>query len=178
MSRSALFTVFLLSCLMLSFVSSADDLFTHLSAKYENVKVERVIKADLIELDNGKKVRLIGLKSFDTPRKYDVERDKYGFIIEDTSDPTTPIEELAYDFARELMEHKKVSVEFDTQATDENGRIWGYVFLEDKTMANSEIIRQGFAEFQLRPPNLKYADQLRDAYREARTEKRGIQANQ
>ena len=150
-----------------------------MATKYENVKVERVIKADLIELDNGKKVRLIGLNAFEAPRKLNAERDKNGFIIEDPNpDPTTPIEERAYDFARELMERQKVTVELDTEATDENGRTWGYVFLENKTMANAEIIRQGFAELQIRPPNLKYADQLRDAYREARAEKRGIQADQ
>ncbi len=178
MKKSTLVIVLSLSFLTLPLSSSAEGLFARMSTKYENVKVERVIKSDLIQLDSGEKVRLIGLKAFDAPRKYDVERDKYGFVIEDFSDPTIPLEDQAYDFARWLMEHKKVRVEFDTQSVDENGASWGYVFLEDKTMANVEIIRQGFAELQIRPPNLKYADQLRKAYHEARSEKRGIQANQ
>jgi micrococcal nuclease len=165
----------------LTFASSAvraEELFTHLSDKYENVKVARVLKSDLILLDNGKKIRLIGVKAIDNlrPKQQDVERDKYGFVIEPPVDPATPVEERASDFAQDLLSNQKVKVEFDNQGLDENGYTWGYVFLPDGTLANTEILRQGYAELQIQPPNLKYADQLRDAYREARQEKRGIHA--
>jgi micrococcal nuclease len=154
-----------------------DALFTRISDKYEDVRVERVIKSNLIVLDTGKKVRLIGLKPLDSNRvEKDVERDKHGFVIEDTSDPTTPIEDQASDFAQELLLNKKVRVEFDAQSADESGYVWGYVFLPDGTMANAETLRQGFAQLQIQPPNTKYAEKLREAYREARQEKRGIHA--
>ena len=170
----------LVFCLLfLCSLSHADNDFSlGLSSGFKNIKVERMIKSDLILLDNGKKIHLIGIKVFDVPKKYDLPRDEYGFVIEDTSDPTTSVEDRAHDFARELMEHKKVRVEFDTQALDEGGDTYGYVFLPDGTMANAEILRQGYAELHIQPPNLKYADQLREAYREARTEKRGIHVNQ
>lgn len=158
--------------------AKAENLLPRLSEGYKNVKVERMIKSDLILLENGKKIRLIGLKVFDVPKKYDLPRDQYGFVIEDTSDPTIAVEDRAHDFAKELMENKKVRIEFDQQAIDSEGNTFGYVFLADGTMANVEIMRQGFSELHIQPPNLKYADQLREAYREARAEKRGIHVNQ
>ena len=159
-------------------LSADTDLLPRLSEGFKNIKVERMIKSDLILLENGKKVRLIGVKVFDAAKKYDLPRDQYGFVIEDTSDPTVSIEDSAHDFARELMENKKVRVEFDAQAADNEGNVLGYVFLPDGTMANAEILRQGFADLHIQPPNLKYAEQLREAYREARAEKRGIHSNQ
>ena len=155
-----------------------NDLFLRLSSGYKDIKIERVIKSDLILLENGKKIRLIGIKVFDVAKKYDLPRDQYGFVIEDTSDPTISLEDRAHDFAKELMENKTVNVELDMQALDEDGDTYGYVFLPDRTMANVEILRQGYAELHIQPPNLKYADQLRAAYREARAEKRGIHSNQ
>ncbi len=164
--------------MMVPLNSGAEDGFLlRASGDYKNVKIERVINADSIQLDNGKKIRLIGVKALQAPKRYNLPRDQYGFIIEDTSDPTTSLEDLAYDFSVELMINQKVKVELDTQTVDEHGYTYGYVFLSDGTMANSEILRQGYAGLQIRPPNLKYADQLREAYREARAEKRGIHAS-
>ncbi len=172
-------SIFVFLIIVLPITSRAEsDFFLSASLEYKNVKVERVINADTIVLENGKKIRLIGLKALEAPKRYNLPRDEYGFIIEDTSDPTTSLEETAYDFALELMSHKKVRVEFDTQSVDESGHMYGYVFLSDGTMANAEILRQGYAGLQIRPPNLKYADQLREAYREARAEKRGIHLSQ
>lgn len=169
----------MLLMIMLPFIPRAEsDFLLRASLEYKNVEVERVINADTIVLENGKKIRLIGLKALQAPKRYNVPRDEYGLIIEDTSDPTTSLEETAYDFVQELMGHKKVRVEFDTQSVDESGHMFGYVFLSDGTMANEEILRQGYAGLQIRPPNLKYADQLREAYREARIEKRGIHVDQ
>jgi micrococcal nuclease len=167
----------LLCCAAFSPVVAAEDaLFASLSSKYDNVKVERVIKADLILLDNGKKIRLIGVKAFDKPRSKDVKRDAYGFVIEEPADPAVTVEERAGDFADDLLLNKKVKIELDTRSTDEDGYTWGYVFLPDNALANAEILRQGFAQLQIQPPNTKYAERLREAYREARQEKRGIHA--
>ena len=177
--KKILLSVILFIVLNIPILVFADnDLFPRLSEGFKNVKVERMIKSDLILLDNGKRIHLIGIKVFDVAKKYNLPRDDYGFIIEDTSDPTTSVDDRAHDFARELMENKKVRVEFDAQALDDDGNTLGYVFLVDGTMANAEILRQGFAELRIQPPNVKYADQLREAYREARAEKRGVHANQ
>lgn len=176
-------TKILMACLVLQLIfldplCYSDELFLKLSQGYKNVNIERLIKSDLILLENGKKVHLIGIKVFDEPRRKNLPTDQYGFVIEDTSDPTTSIEDRAQEFARDLMEHKKVRVEFDMKTIDKDGFVLGYVYLPDGKMANAEILRQGYAELHIQPPNLKYAEQLREAYREARAEKRGVHADQ
>lgn len=140
------------------------------------IKVARLIKSDLVILENGQKIRLIGVKGFDAPRKTNRPADQYGFVIEDVSDPTILLEDRAYDFSRELLSQKKVRVEYDVKSIDSEGYLLGYLFLLDGTLVNAELLRQGYAHLHLQPPNLKYANQLREAYREARFEKRGIHA--
>lgn len=137
--------------------------------------VKEVVSADTIILDNDKKVVLIGLSAPKPPRKPRVQKDQFGFEIVDHSHPETPIEEQAFNFAKDLLEGKKVRLEFDEQSRDEHYDTLAYVFLADGTFANAEILRQGFANLKIRPPNLKYADRLRAAYREAWQEKRGLQ---
>ena len=73
------------------------------------------------------------------------------------------------------MEGKKVKLEYDVESRDVQDRWQAYVFLPDGRMANAELLRQGFVYLKIRPPNLKYANQLREAYQEARREKRGLQ---
>ena len=86
------------------------------------------------------------------------------------------MEEQAVMYAQSLLEGKKVKLEYDVQTLDGQNRRQVYVFLPDQRMANTELLRQGFVDLKIRPPNVKYADAFREAYREARTEKRGIHA--
>ena len=90
---------------------------------------------------------------------------------------TIPLEEQAVSYAQELLEGKKVKLEFDLESLDEQGRHQAYVFLPGGAMANAELLRQGFVDLKLRPPNVKYADQLRKAYQEAKREQRGFLGN-
>ena len=149
-----------------------DDPFDE-EKRYE---VKKVVRADKLILDNNKAVTLIGLRAPEPPeRDRTVERDKYGFVVKKNVDPRIAIEIRALEFARELLEGRKVRLEFDYQKRDEDFNTIAYVFLPDGRMANIEILRTGFAHLKIRPPNLKYADQLREAYREARREQRGLQ---
>ncbi|MFA5088734.1 MAG: thermonuclease family protein [Candidatus Omnitrophota bacterium] len=144
--------------------------------QYSDVWAERVLSADKIILNTGERIKLIGLLSPEMPKnKNTVERDSHGFIIEKEADPVTPVEEQSLQFTRTLLEGKKVRLEFDVLKKNQAHETTAYVFLADGTMANVEILRNGFAHLQLSPPNLKYAQLLRDAYREAKTEKRGLQ---
>lgn len=141
----------------------------------ENVRIKEVLSADTLVLENEEKIKLIGISAPKPPIPEKVERDRYGFVVKETVDPRIPLDEQALDFAKELLEGKHVRIEFDHQRRDEQFHTVAYVFLKDGTLANAEILRQGFAHLRLRPPNMKYADELRKAYREARQEKRGLQ---
>lgn len=156
---------------------AADDhLFNKSTLRYDYVKVVRLIKSDVIVLENGRKLRLIGVKASDAPRRMNRPTDQYGFVIQEDVVPTTSVEERGFSFAEELLLQKKVRVESDIKFTDAEGYPVGYVFLKDGTFVNAELLRQGYAELHIQPPNLKYAEQLREAYREARFQKRGTHA--
>ena len=174
--KQILILIFSLCLLFNQPIISADilDDYGFASLNKENQKVIRVIRADTIILENNEKIRLIGIKAPEPPPQREVETDKFGFIIE-PDNPLTPVEERAFNFAKFLLEGQTVRLEFDIQRRDKNFRTLAYVFLEDGTLVNAEIVRQGFAHLQIRPPNTKYADLLREAYQEARREKRGLQ---
>ncbi len=136
--------------------------------------VTGVISADTIILDHKDKIKLIGIKSPEPPRQKEIIRDQYGFITKEPS-PEMSLEERAIDFVRTLLLGKRITLEFDIRKKDESAADLAYVFLaEDRRFVNAEIVRQGFAHLHIQPPNFKYADELREAYRDARTEKRGL----
>ena len=143
---------------------------------YQKILVKRVLSADTVILDNDMRVKLIGRKAPAPPRRRSTEYDEKGFVLPERVTLETTIEDAAFDFAVRLMEDKEVRVEFDVNEKDENFMTIAYIFLADSNLfVNAEILRQGFATLKIRPPNTKYADQLREAYREARQEKRGLQ---
>ncbi|MFH0754734.1 MAG: thermonuclease family protein [Candidatus Omnitrophota bacterium] len=144
------------------------------SARYEHSKVLRVLAIDRFLLDNNERITLIGVQGPKPPGLQDVKRDKNGFIIQDT-DPTTPFNLEAFRFVKSLAEGKSIRIELDTQRRDNNGDTLAYVFLPDGSLLNAEVIRWGYADLKLIPPNMKYAGKLRLAYQEARREMRGLQ---
>ena len=149
-----------------------DDLI-HFSNKSEDVLIVKVIASDVILLEDGRRIKLIGIQSAGLPPRKMVEYDSKGNIIEEKVDVTIPLEEQAIAYAQNLLEGKKVKLEFDVESL-ENGRQLAYVFLPDGTLANAELLRQGFVYLKLRPPNVKYQDALRSAYQEAKREQRGF----
>lgn len=159
------------------------DFFFKDTSQYQNVIVDEVRSANTIllkEKTGGKRevIKLIGLRAPEVPKskKVDLDRDQYGFTKKQDVNPLTPVEELAYDFVKELLEGQRVRLEFDSEKKSEEFATLAYVFLlSDNTFVNTEILRQGFAYLQIRPPNTKYANELREAYKEARLEKRGLQ---
>lgn len=141
----------------------------------DGLVAEKILRADLILLKSGKKIRLIGLKAPEPPRRKNIQRDDFGNVIEPPVTPVKTIEERAFEYARSLLEDKRVRLEYDTENKDEDFNTYAYVFLPDGTFVNAEILRQGFANLKLVPPNMKYAEALRQAYKEARAEQRGLQ---
>ena len=75
----------------------------------------------------------------------------------------------------DLLDQKRVRLEFDDDKKDDELNTLAYVFLKDEnTFINAEILRQGYAQLQVRPPNTKYKQELRSAYKEAREQFRGV----
>jgi micrococcal nuclease len=67
-----------------------------------------------------------------------------------------------------------VRLEFDVQERDRYGRLLAYVYLEDGTFVNAEILRQGYGVLLTVPPNVKFAEEFLEIQRQAREAGRGL----
>jgi endonuclease YncB( thermonuclease family) len=127
-------------------------------AQIQTASVTRVIDGDTLELSSGEQVRLIGV---DTP---------------ETKHPRKPVQAFGQEaaaFTTQLVEGKKVRLEFDVRRKDQYQRTLAYVYVED-LMLNLELVRQGYAQVATVPPNVKYQELFLEQQREAREAKRGL----
>lgn len=139
---------------------------------YTDILVKRVIDGDTLQLDNGERVRLIGI---DTPEIH--ESNKLYRDAHRTKQDAATIQKLgrrAYEFTRKLVEGKRVSLEFDAERHDRYKRLLAYVYLKDGTFVNAKIVEEGYASLMTFPPNVKHADLFLKLYREARENRRGL----
>ena len=129
------------------------------SSAQELVKVDSVLDGDTFRLESGEKVRLIVI---DTPEIHH---------------PRKPVEyygKEATEFARRMLEGKRVRLELDVQERDQYGRLLAYVYLEDSTFVNAELVKQGYAQVATYPPNVKYVELFTSLQKEAREKKKGL----
>lgn len=118
----------------------------------ESATVTRVIDGDTVELSGGRRVRYIGIN---------------------TPEHGQPFYTEAAQANRELVAGKTVQLEFDVDTFDKYGRTLAYVWVNG-TMANLEIVRQGYANTFTVPPNIRYQAEFRHAEQEAREAGRGL----
>ena len=134
--------------------------------------VSKVIDGDTIQLSNGERVRLVGL---DTPESSDnpkLRRDS-----KRTGQDVKAIIEMgkkATEFTKQLVEGRQVRLEFDVQQRDKYARLLAYVYLQDGTFVNAQILKAGYAQVMTMPPNVKYQDLFLNLQQEAREQRRGL----
>ncbi len=139
---------------------------------YTDILVTRAVDGDTLLLEDGERVRLIGI---DTPEMH--ESNKLYRDAQRTKQDISTIQRLgrrAYEFTKNLVEGKRVSLEFDVEKRDKYGRLLAYAYLKDGTFVNAEIVKQGYASLMTYPPNVKYADLFVKLYQEARENRRGL----
>jgi micrococcal nuclease len=138
---------------------------------YARIKVGRVVNGDTLLLENGERVRLIGI---DAP-----ENRTGAKATRDSLRQRKPLSVLLRDgrkaakFVADLIGEKEVRLEFDAQQKDIDGQLLAYVYVGD-IFLNAEIVKQGFAQLLITPPNIKYSDLLQKLYDEAKQNKRGL----
>ena len=128
------------------------------SQEREKVKVIRVIDGDTIELEDGRRVRYIGI---DTP---------------ETVDPQKPVQcygKEAYLENKKLVEEKEIEMEKDISETDQYGRLLRYVWAEG-IFVNEYLVREGFAHAVTFAPDVKYQELFLEVERKAREESKGF----
>lgn len=106
------------------------------------------------------KIRLIGIDAHEvrnTPRK------KAGFYGKE-----------ATAYLRKRVQGKRVRLEYDVRRYDQYRRTLAYIYLEDGTFINAEMLRKGYAVVMTVTPNVKYADKFILLQQEARRNKQGL----
>jgi len=124
---------------------------------------------------NGKKehLRLIGIDTPESKQNRKAKRDAarsgedISFIVDEGKRATEFVKSI-------LKVGEQIGLEFDIQRRDRYGRLLAYVYLPDGRMLNEVIIRSGYANLMTIPPNVKYAERFRKAYKFAREHKLGL----
>lgn len=136
-------------------------LFLFLPVQKDLRPVTKVVDGDTLWVDQPKeKVRLIGI---DSPELRDTPRKKAGAYAKESS---------AY--LRKRLQGRKVRLEYDVRKYDQYRRTLAYVYLEDGTFINAEMVRLGYATVMTVAPNVKFADKFILLQQEARKHKRGL----
>jgi len=134
-------------------------------ASNEAFFVTKVIDGDTIVLENGQKVRYIGI---DTPELHHPKKEVECFS------------QQAYEKNKELVLGKKVFLQKDISEKDKYNRLLRYVFLDEKmssdeaSFVNLYLVKNGFAYAATFPPDVKYANLFLTAQKEARQKNLGL----
>ena len=133
------------------------------SSNQDSHRVTRIVRADIIEVEGIGPVQMIGIETPDgkTPKEI------YG-----------PYAEKAFAFAESSLVGQKVRLEFDNaNASTGNrgaaGQTLAYVYTQDGTLFNGEMIRQGHAFLRDLEP-FRFLEEFRGFERQAMQAMRGI----
>lgn len=121
--------------------------------------VKRVIDGDTIELASGERVRYIGV---DTPEKNSPYVSKQCFAEE------------ASRYNQSLVEGKNIRLTQDVSAHDKYGRLLAYVYLENGTFLNENLVSNGYAFSSAYPPDVHQENILDQAQEYARSHNIGL----
>ena len=123
---------------------------------HQDLVVTEVIDGDTFRLNDGRRIRYIGL---DTPEEGECFAQEAKKINSD------------------LLLDKKVDLEMDINEMDRFGRYLAYVFLQEKKekiFINEFLLAEGAGEFFLDTVNLRYQDVLIQAAGKAHQENKGL----
>lgn len=130
------------------------------------VYVTKVIDGDTFWIDDGSdkvKVRFIGI---DAPETRNAGRKKKGYFGEE-----------AKAYVTKLTQNKWIRLELDVSKKDIYQRLLAYIYLEDGTLLNANLVANGYAIVDTHPPNVKYVDLFVDLQQTARQKKLGLWAS-
>jgi len=122
----------------------------------ETAVVTQIVDGDTIDVEiNGEtyRVRYIGM---DTPERGE------------------PLFQEAAEANARLVANQTVILVKDVSETDRYGRLLRYVYLEDGTFVNGELVRRGFAQTSSYPPDVAFQDTFTSLQRTAVSAGKGL----
>jgi len=152
MVRNSLYPKTIKSIGLLLVVLISNLLFSGSAAADEFVRSKQVYDGDTILLEDGRKVRYLGINApeFQEPFYLKAKR-----------------------FNESLVLGKEIRLEFDQERTDGYGRILAYVYVGDQ-MANARLVGEGLAHVFFIGPNQKHNALLLQSQASAKQRKVGI----
>ncbi|VAX36731.1 hypothetical protein MNBD_PLANCTO02-3359 [hydrothermal vent metagenome] len=121
--------------------------------------VQRVVDGDTVLLDDGTRVRLLGVDTLETKHP---------------TKPVHPLGVLAAYYTRKHVEGKNVRLQFDRERRDRYNRVLAYLFI-DGWFLNEELIREGYSKAEIKYP---YSNIMKKRFlkaeAEAREQQKGI----
>lgn len=134
------------------------------AAASDLVQVTRVVDGDTFWVENGiekdRRVRLLGIDAPESRKSFKKEVQYFG--------------KEASDYLKQLIGGKKVRLVYDVNPKDRYGRTLAYVYLEDGTFVNAELVSKGYAVVMTIAPNVRYAEDFVKLQAEARKEGLGL----
>ena len=130
----------------------------------QTVTVTRVVDGDTIEgnptLSWTEDVRLLGVDTSETV---------------DPNEPVEPYGPEASAFTNQQLEGERVTSIFDQEKRDQYGRALAYVQISSQSETfNETLLKQGYAQLYVVPPNDRYEVTFSQAQHQARQTQRGI----
>jgi micrococcal nuclease len=129
--------------------------------------VKKVVDGDTFWVDDGSekgfKVRLIGV---DAPETHKSAHKEIGYYGTESSG-----------YLCRLISGKKVRLLYDVEKVDQYKRTLAYVYLEDGTFVNAELLKNGYARVLTIPPNVLHATEFLRLQRKARRLDKGLWCN-
>lgn len=150
--------------LLIFFISACNEANGNKKEEGNYYQVTKIVDGDTFWASNGAekdvKVRLIGV---DAPETRRTGRKEIGYFGEE-----------AKAYLTDLLSGKSVKLVSDVDSLDRYGRTLAYVYLQDGTFVNAELLKHGYATILTIPPNVKYADWFSKLQAEARRKKKGM----
>jgi endonuclease YncB( thermonuclease family) len=122
-------------------------------------RISKVYDGDTIILENGKRVRLLGINAPEIESRYR------------TSEPGGI---AAKSWLQEKLQNKKVHLQYDQEKHDRYKRLLAHIFLPDGKHLNEALLENGLAVLNIIPPNLRHSAKLVSAQQRAEKQKLGI----
>jgi micrococcal nuclease len=147
-------------------------------------EVTKVINGETIEVDGVGKVRLLGIDAEESALRFGPS----GPARPPRSGPDQPPPPLitgsigvkpdsaSGDALKRLVLGKRVRLEYDEGANKDRGTPRAYVFLEDDTLVNEEMLRAGHARVDTSRP-FSSLERFQELEAEARADLRGVWAD-
>jgi micrococcal nuclease len=150
--------------LLLLTLSSASQKPEKQNEKLIYYTVTKVIDGDTFWINDGSvkglKIRFIGI---DAPESRNTGQKVKAYYGQESKE-----------YLLRLIGGKRVRLEYDIGHLDRYGRTLAYVYLEDGTFVNAQLVKNGYAVVMTIAPNVKYAETFVKLAREAREKKKGL----